>query len=138
MQIQIGNFRFELPSPQYRELSRRYRRRWAARERHGAPPILEDLGRDADAIALTGTVWVRRAADLDAFAALRRDAGLDPDGEAEPLAVFLGGGGGASGDYLGLWVVEQLDVRERQLRLDGVPARVDFNVRLREYTEVSA
>lgn len=137
MQMQIGAFRFELPGPEYSELSRRYQRRWAARERHGAPPVLEDLGRDADAVTLTGTVWVRRAADIDAFAALRQDAGLDPDGEAAPLAVFLGGGGGASGDYLGMWVVEQLHVRERQLRLDAIPSRVDFSVRLREYTEVS-
>ena len=137
MQMQIGSFRFEVPGAEYGELSRRYRRRWAARERHGATPVLEDLGRDADSITLTGTVWVRRAADLDAFAALRVDAGLDPDTEAAPQAVFLGGGGAASGAYLGMWVVEQLQVRERELRLDSVPARVDFNVRLREYTEVS-
>ena len=43
----------------------------------------------------------------------------------------------ASGAYLGMWVVEQLQVREQELRLDGVPARVDFSVRLREYTDVS-
>ena len=135
--MQIGTFRFEVPGAEYHELSRQYQRRWAARERHGAPPVLEDLGRGADALTLTGTLWVRRAADLDAFAALREDAGLDPDGVAEPLAVFLGGGGQASGDYLGLWVVEQLHVRERQLRLDAVPSRVDFSVRLREYTVVA-
>ena len=137
MQMQIGSFRFEVPGAEYRDLSRQHRRRWVARERHGLPPVLEDLGRDADSITLTGTVWVRRAADLDAFAALRIDAGLDPDTEAEALPVFLGGGGGASGDYLGLWAVEQLHVRERQLRLDGIPSRVDFSVRLREYTAVS-
>ena len=136
MQMQIGSFRFEVPAAEYRDLSRRYRRRWVARERHGLPPVLEDLGRDADSITLTGTVWVRRAADLDAFAALRIDAGLDPDTEAEALPVFLGGAAAASGDYLGLWAVEQLQVRERQLRLDGIPSRVDFSVRLREYTAV--
>lgn len=133
MQMQIGDFRFEAPGAEYGELTRRHQRRWAARERHGRPPALEDLGRDADSITLTGTVWVRRAADLDAFAGLRRDAGLDPDGEARPLAVFLGGGDLSSGDHLGLWVVEQLQVRERQLRFGSIPSRVDFTLRMREY-----
>ena len=133
MQMQIGDFRFEAPGAEYAELTRRYQRRWAARERHGLPPALEDLGRDADSITLTGTVWVRRAADLDAFAGLRRDAGLDPDGQAKPLAVFLGGGGNSSGDHIGLWVVEQVQVRERRLRFDGIPARVDFTIRMREH-----
>ena len=97
------------------------------------PPALEDLGRDADTITLTGTVWVRTGADVDAFATLQEEAGLVVDGDAEPLPVFLGGGDADSGAYVGMWVVEQLHARERRLRVDGVPARIDFSVRLREF-----
>lgn len=136
MQIQVGEFRFEAPA-EYRELGRRRSRRWAARERHGLPPVLEDLGRDADTITLTGSVWVRTRRDLDAFAVLLRQAGLAAGEDAEPLPVFMGGGDMSSGDYLGLWVVELLHTRDRDLRLENVPARIEFSCRLREHVEAA-
>lgn len=138
MQMQIGSFRFEVPGPEYRELARRRTRRWAARERHGLPPILEDLGRDADMVTLTGAVWVRSGADLEAFEVLQREAGLAAGEDAAAQPVFLGGGDAESGEFIGMWVVEQLHTRDRELRLDGIPARIDFSVRLREYAEEAA
>ena len=136
--MQIGSFRFQVPGVEYTELARRSQRRWAARERHSLPPILEDLGRDADSITLTGTVWVRSGADVDAFAVLQREAGLVADEDAAPLPVFLGGGNADSGEFIGMWVVEQLHTRDRKLRVDGVPALISFSVRLKEYTAVTA
>ncbi len=77
--------------------------------------------------------WVRAAADLAALAALRTAAGVDPDGAApEPLPVYLGGGPGASGVFLGAWAVTRLAETERTLRADGAPTRVDFTVTLQE------
>ena len=107
MQMQVGTFRFEatVGRPEYRELGRRYRRRWATRERHGLPPELEDLGREAMRIDVRGTVWVRESADIEALTALRRAAALEPLAGSDPevpapaLPVFLGGSEGSSGAF---------------------------------------
>lgn len=143
MQMQVGSFRFEAApgAAEYTELMRRRQRRWASRARHGRPAQLEDLGRDAETLDLRGTVWVRTAEDLAALDSLRAEAGLDPplEGEQEaapePLAVFRGGGGGESGEYLGRWVVSRITERERRLRAGGVPARIDFELTLMEHAQ---
>lgn len=137
MQMQVGGFRFEAAAggAEYSELTRRARRRWAARERHGRPAQLEDLGRDAEVITLRGDVWVSAAADLAALDALRTEAGLSrsDDAPARPLPVFRGGGAGDSGEYLGEWAVTALTERERNLRFDGTPARISFDLSLTEH-----
>ncbi len=134
MQLQIGTFRFEVApgGAEYRELQRRSRRRWAPRQRHGLPPELEDLGRDAGRVDLRGTVWVEKAADIDALAGLRSQAGLEPGTAAATLPVFLGGSAGSSGEYLGRWAVTRLDETERSLRENGIPIRIEFRVSLLE------
>lgn len=134
MQMQVGSFRFEVApgGAEYRELQRRSRRLWATRPRHGLPPELEDLGRDADQINLRGTVWVDEAGDIEALAELRSQAGLDPGGSAKALPVFLGGGGGSSGEFMGNWAVTRLEETERSLRENGIPIRIDFRVSLLE------
>ena len=141
MQAQIGQFRFEAApgAAEYQSLARQRQRRWAARERHGQPPLLEDLGREADTLDLAGTLWVSTGDDLRAFDALKREAGLqqrrpgDDDVDLIPLAVFLGGSDSESGEHIGQWVVTRLHEREHDLRFDGVPARVDFEITLREF-----
>ena len=137
MQMQVGDFRFEAApgGAEYTELTRRRGRRWAARERHGMPAQLEDLGRDAETMDLYGTVWVRSAEDLVALDVLRSAAGLPgEDGvDPQPLAVFRGGGEGDSGQYIGQWVVSRLSERERELRLDGTPTRITFEISLMEF-----
>ena len=134
MQMQVGPFRFDVAAgTEYSELRRHARRRWAARERFGQPPALEDLGRDAETLTVRGTIWVQSATDLTALAALKTAAGLDAEADPpDPLPVYLGGGPGASGVFLGQWVVTRLAETERTLRADGTPTRVDFTVTLRE------
>ena len=145
MQMQVGGVRFDVEPghAEYTELTRRRARRWNARERHGMPAQLEDLGRDAETMDLRGTVWVRTVDDLAALDVLRSEAGLlgftgvpgAPQAEraATPLAVFRGGGDGNSGEYLGQWVVVRLSEIERHLRVDGVPTRIDFEMTLLEF-----
>lgn len=134
MQMQIGAFRFEaaIGAAEYGSLRRTRRRRWARRERHGHAPEMEDLGRDAEEIRLSGSVWVRGVADLVALDALRDAAGLAGDLTAAPLGMYVGGARGVSGEYTGEWVVTELDTTDEHLRLDGTPARIDFQITLIE------
>ena len=135
MQMQVGVFRFEVGGAEYQELSRVRARRWETRVRHGKPPEVEDLGRDAERIELTGTVWVSTSDDLAALDELIMEAGFERGGEGKAVPVFLGGGSGSSGEYLGEWVVTRLETGERELRHDGIPTEIEFTVALLEVAE---
>lgn len=134
--MQIGSFAFQAQGPEYATLERRSARRWVRRERHGRPPALDDLGRQADEITLRGTVVVRTARDLAALDALREAASLAGDADAVSLPVYIGGGAGASGTYLGQFVVQRLRTTERDLRFSSIPTRIDFQVSLLEDVDV--
>lgn len=135
MQMQVGAFRFEVGGAEYQRLNRVRQRRWETRDRHARPPEVEDLGRDADRIELTGTVWVSSSDHLAAFDELVSEAGLTAGAQGKPLPVFLGGGGGSSGEYLGLWAVQRLDTTEDSLRHDGIPTKIEFTVALLEVAD---
>lgn len=150
MQIQIGTFSFAADpgGAEYASLRRVAGRRWASRQRHGRPPALEDLGRAAATLTLSGTVWIRSGADLAALDGLRDAAGLAapaaPDAGAaavepapRPLPVFSGLDARAASTrtFHGWWVVTRLTERHRQLRVDGIPARIDFNLSLTEHAD---
>lgn len=132
MQMQIGSFAFQAQGPEYVSLARRSARRWMPRERHGRPPALDDLGRQADEITLRGTVIVQTARDLEALSALREAAGLAGDADAAAMPVYIGGGAGSSGTFLGYFAIRRLRTTERDLRLESIPARIDFQVELLE------
>ena len=80
MQLRIETFALAATAAggaEYANLRRVAGRRRTERQRHGRPPALEDLGRAAATLTLSGTVWVRSGADLAALDELRRAAGLD-------------------------------------------------------------
>lgn len=149
MQLQIGTFSFAAPGAEYANLRRVAGRRWASRQRHGRPPALEDLGRAAATLTLSGTVWIRAGADLVALDELRDAAGLvAPAGPAtgagaatepasQPLPVFSGIDSASSSarTFYGWWVVTRLTEHRRQLRVDGIPARIDFSVSLTSHAD---
>ena len=136
--MQIGSFAFDTPGPEYAVLERQSARRWMRRERHGRPPALDDLGRQADEITLRGMIVVQTARDLAALDALRETAGLAADADAASLPVYLGGGAGSSGLFLGHFVVTRLRATDRDLRFGSVPARIDFQVSLLEDADALA
>lgn len=138
MQMQIGSFAFQSPGPEYAALERRSARRWMRRERHGRPPALDDIGRQADEITLRGTVVVQTARDLAALDALREAAGLAGDADAASLPVYLGGGAGSSGTFLGYFIVARLRTTDRDLRFGSVPAQIEFQISLLEDSDGGA
>ena len=135
MQMQIGAFRFEVGGTEYQALRRMRRRLWETRARHGKPPEVEDLGRDADRVELTGTAWVSTSDHLAAFDELVSEGGLERGGSGKLLPVFLGGGSGSSGEYLGMWALESLETVEEELRHDGIPTEIQFTAALIEVAD---
>lgn len=143
MQIQLGSFSFAAAAggAEYSEARRRSTRRWVERRRHGRPPALEDLGRGAGALELSGTIWVKTAADLGALDALRVAGGLgaaagEPPGSL-PLPLFSGSDSATSSVRVwhGWWVIQRMTERRRMLRVDGTPTRIDFSLSLIEHAD---
>ena len=147
MQLQIGTFTFAAGGAEYANLRRVAGRRWVERERHGRPAALEDLGRAAVTLTLSGTVWIRSGADLAALDGLRDAAGLtaaagpgaatavEPPSQPLPLFSGLDAGDASARTFHGWWVLTRLTERHRQLRVDGIPARIDFTVSLTEHAD---
>ena len=133
MQMQVGVFRFEAGGAEYQKLTRRLARRWEERPRHGLTPELEDTGRAAEVIEISGVVPVWSADHLAALEELAEVASLRSDEDAKPVPVFLGGGDGSSGQYLGMFAIAALEWTERSLRFNGIPTEIDFSVALKEF-----
>ena len=132
MQLQIGSFRFEAAAEtSAQEINRA--RRWVRRQRFGRPPALEDRGRAAMELTLTGTIPIRSVADLAALDALRAEGGLvDTADPPQPLTLFRARAAGGV-EAIGTWVVERLVERRIGLRTPaGIPTAIEFTVSLVE------
>ena len=133
--MQIGTFVFGIPNPEYSEVVRTIERRWAARERHGRLPALEDLGPEATLIRLSGSHLVESHEDLSALATLRDIEGIRSLHTAHAIPVFAAGGAGTSGLYLGHWVIRRLEIVDTALRLGDIPTLVEFHIEILEASE---
>ena len=134
--MQLGDFVFRADRAEYDELQRQLSRRWAPVARHGRPPLLEDLGREAAEVELSGSVAPRARRDLRPLESLIEEAGLAPgtgDAPARPLTLYVGGQPGASGEATGDWAVLAVRTVESEMRFGGVPARIDFRITIREH-----
>lgn len=132
MQMQLGSFRFEAAAgteAASQEIARS--RQWVRRGRLGRPPYLQDQGRDAAGITLTGSIPVTSRGRLDALEPLRVEAGLvDTDSPPEPLILLQADGAGTMRS-LGLWVVERLVETGKGPRTGaGIPAVIEFTISL--------
>lgn len=121
----LGGYVFGTDSAAYDEMQRAAEYRWAAQDRIGRPPARQWLGRGAETVELSGTIYpVRRRAEED-LAALRAEAA-----KGEPLRLMLG-----TGEILGLWTIERIQETGTVFHPGGVPRKVEFRVRLAWYGE---
>lgn len=121
----LGDFRFEVGTAAYQQLSRSQSYRWEKQGRIGRLPAMQFTGADLQAVEMKGTIYPAFRGGLGQTQAMREMAG-----KGEPLDLVDG-----TGKVWGLYVI--LDVAEDQSVFldDGRPRRVDFTLKLSEYGE---
>jgi len=124
----LGSFQFGMDTAAFNELKRASNYRWESKNRIGRSPAMQNTGRDADTISLSGTIYPHWRGGLGQMATLRAMAAT---GEAQPLVYAFE----SSGQYCGLWCITNIDETRTVLFDNGGPRKIEFNMTLREYGE---
>ncbi len=121
----LGDFRFEVGTAAYQQLSRSQSYRWEKQGRIGRLPAMQFTGADLQTVEMNGAIYSAFRGGLGQIQAMRKMAG-----KGEPLDLVDG-----TGKVWGLYVI--LDVAEDQSVFldDGRPRRIDFTLKLSEYGE---
>lgn len=124
----LGSFQFGMDTAAFNELKRASGYRWEAKNRIGRSPAMQNVGRDADTIALSGVIYPHWRGGLGQMAALRAMA---TTGEAQPLVYAFEN----SGQYCGRWCIVSIEETRTVLFDNGAPRKIEFGLTLREYGE---
>ena len=124
----LGNFQFGMDTAAFNELKRASSFRWESKNRIGRRPAMQNTGRDADTISLSGTIYPHWRGGLGQMAALRAMAA---SGKAQPLVYAFEN----AGQYCGLWCITSIDETRTVLFDNGGPRKIEFSLTLREYGE---
>lgn len=124
----LGDFQFGIDTAAFTDLQRSSAYRWEAKNRIGRQPAMQNVGRGADTISLSGTIYPHWRGGLGQMAALRDMAAT---GEPQPLVYAFE----TSGQYCGLWCIESIEETRTILFENGAPRKIDFRVTLKEYGE---
>ena len=130
MLASLGDYEFQVSSEKvdtFKEVHFTESVSYAEHKVHNRPAILEFTGLNATSATLSLT--------------LDEDLGVNP---TERLAIFREAmnnhnalaftmGGAVLGR--GLWVIESIDVNPTRIGAQGKPARIDLNIKLKEYLE---
>ena len=121
----LGDFRFEVGTAAYQQLTRSQSYRWEKQDRIGRLPAMQFTGADLQAVDIKGVIYPAFRGGLGQVQAMR-----DMAGKGEPLDLVDG-----TGKVWGLYVI--LDVAEDQSVFldDGRPRKIDFTLKLSEYGE---
>ena len=121
MMLALGMFVFSLSTLAYQELQRQTEWRHASRNRVGAAPARQFVGRGDDSITLPGVILPELAGSALSLDALRLMANT---GKAWPMVE-------GSGRIYGLWVIESLSETKTIFFRDGTPRRIEFTISLK-------
>lgn len=124
----LGSFQFGIDTAAFTDLQRSSAYRWDAKNRIGRQPAMQNVGRGADTIGLSGTIYPHWRGGLGQIGVLRD---LASAGLPLPLVYAFE----TSGQYCGLWCIESIEETRTVLFENGAPRKIDFRVTLREYGE---
>lgn len=124
----LGSFQFGMDTAAFQDLQRSSAYRWEAKNRIGRQPAMQNTGRNADTISLSGTIYPHWRGGLGQIGALRDMAAT---GEPFPLVYAFE----TSGQYCGLWCIESIDETRTAFLDGGAPRKIDFKLTLKEYGE---
>jgi len=121
--LMLGGFKFSLNTAAFQQMERSTSWRWSAQERVGAHDALQFTGPADDRITLPGVIYPDfkgGAGQLDAMRAL--------GGQGHPLRLVA-----ATGEMLGLWVIESVAETASEFKADGKPRKQEFSLTIRKF-----
>jgi uncharacterized protein len=121
--LMLGGFKFSLNTAVFQEMQRSTAWRWAAQERVGQYDALQFTGPADDTINLPGIVYPDFRGGDRQIESLRQIAS-----GGKPVRLIA-----ASGEILGLWVIDSISETASSFKPDGSPRRQEFNVSLRKF-----
>lgn len=121
MMMSLGMFVFSLPTLAYQELQRRTSWKHTSSPRVGARDASQYVGQGPDTISLSGQLLPQLVGDFASLSTLRS---MGDEGESWPLVTGLG-------EVIGLFVIENLEVRQQEFFEDGAARQTDFTLDLR-------
>ena len=124
----LGSFQFGMDTAAFDQLQRSSAYRWEAKNRIGRQPAMQNTGRDADTITLSGAIYPHWRGGLGQIGALRAMA---ESGEPQPLVYAFE----TSGQYCGQWCITGIEETRTVLFDNGAPRKIEFSLVLREYGE---
>lgn len=123
--LMLGGFKFSLNTAVFQQLQRATAYRWPAQQRVGELDALQFTGPAEDCITLPGVIYPDFRGGADQLDALRTLAS-----EGRPLRLIT-----ATGDILGLWVVETVEETQSAFKPDGSPRRQEFYLSIRKFSD---
>jgi len=123
--LMLGGFKFSLNTAVFQQVQRSTSYRWPAQERIGQLDALQFTGPGDDRITLPGIVYPDFRGDVHQIAQLRELASV-----GRPLRLIA-----ATGDILGLWVIESVDETQSIFKPDGLPRRQEFTLSIRKFSD---
>lgn len=121
----LGGYRFSLTSAAYQELRRSNAYRWQAQERLQRLPAQQFVGPGSETLDLKGTIYPHYRGGTKQLDLMRAQAGL-----GEPLLLVDG-----LGFIWGRWVILQVDETQTVMLTNGLPRKLEFQLRLTRYAE---
>ena len=121
----LGGYRFSLTSAAYQELRRINAYRWQAQERLQRLPAQQFVGPGSETLDLKGTIYPHYRGGTKQLDLMRAQAGL-----GVPLLLVDG-----LGFIWGRWVILQVDETQTVMLTNGLPRKLEFQLRLTRYAE---
>ena len=122
MMMALDTFIFETDTLPYQEMAQNWAWRMARSERFQALPSVQFVGADASEITLTGALYNGQIGDFGALSTL-----IEMGNRGEAYQLMSG-----SGDVLGYFTIEEMNVRSSVFFIDGVPRKADFSLKLKQ------
>lgn len=119
----LGGFKFSVNTAVFQEQRRMTSYRWPAQERIGQFDALQFTGPGEDRITLPGVIYPDFRGGADQLNELRSLAS-----RGQPLRLIA-----ASGEVLGMWVIESVEEVQSTFKVDGSPRRQDFTITIKKF-----
>ena len=121
--MRLGQFDFSLSTAAYQQFSRATAYRWQGQNRYGQLPAQQFTGYGDDTITLAGVIIPEFSGGLHQLDKLRAEAD-----KGAPLPLIDG-----LGQLWWPWVIQSIEETQAVLLSNGLPRRLEFNLKLIRY-----